>query len=87
MFILLPFLKMYNDMSTSSNKNTLFPIFVKLSEIQSLIVGGGNVALEKLHAIVANSPQANIEVVAPDIRPEIITLVQSHPHCKIIQKI
>lgn len=73
-------------MSTSSNKNTLFPIFVKLSEIQSLIVGGGNVALEKLHAIVANSPQANIEVVAPDIRPEIITLVQSHPHCKIIQR-
>ncbi|GAC1382766.1 MAG: hypothetical protein NVSMB30_30290 [Hymenobacter sp.] len=32
--------------------NTLFPVFLKLETMRVLLVGGGNVALEKLAAIL-----------------------------------
>lgn len=47
--------------------NELFPIFVKLEQVQTLLVGAGVVGLEKLKAILSNSPQANVHVVAIDI--------------------
>lgn len=53
-------------------KNDLFPIFLKLSALKTLIVGGGNVALEKLQSILTNSPTAQIKLVAPHIKAEII---------------
>lgn len=59
--------------------NTLFPIFIKLEQLHVLIVGGGYVGLEKLTAVLANSPQAVVTLVAPEIRPEIIELAASHP--------
>lgn len=60
--------------------NTLFPIFVKLDKINTLVVGGGNVGLEKLEALLANSPEAKIELVAPVIKDEIIALKSEHPN-------
>lgn len=44
--------------------NTLFPIYVKMDQIQTLVVGGGPVGLEKLEAIFRNSPQARVHLVA-----------------------
>ena len=41
---------------TSNHKNTLFPVFLKLEEMHVLLVGAGNVGLEKLHALLANAP-------------------------------
>jgi len=58
--------------------NTLFPIFVKLDQLQTLIVGGGYVGLEKLTAVLANSPDAPVTLVAPEIRAEIHELAQQH---------
>ncbi|WP_337041447.1 precorrin-2 dehydrogenase/sirohydrochlorin ferrochelatase family protein [Emticicia sp. 17c] len=58
--------------------NTLFPIFLKLEELHTLIVGGGNVGLEKLEAVLRNSPQARVTLVAPEIRDEIKALAQKH---------
>ncbi len=58
--------------------NTLFPIFLKLEELHTLVVGGGNVGLEKLEAILRNSPNAKVSLVAPEIRQEIIELTQHH---------
>ncbi|MFN8353869.1 MAG: bifunctional precorrin-2 dehydrogenase/sirohydrochlorin ferrochelatase [Spirosomataceae bacterium] len=55
----------------SEERNRLFPIFLKLEELQVLLVGGGNVGLEKLSALLANSPKARITVVADQIRDEI----------------
>ena len=52
--------------------NTMFPIFLKMDQIQTLVVGGGNVALEKASAILRNSPEANLTLVAPFFRPETI---------------
>src|SRR5690606_24206492 len=44
--------------------NTLFPIYVKMDQIRTLVVGGGPVGLEELEAIFRNSPQARVHIVA-----------------------
>ncbi|RDB05133.1 precorrin-2 dehydrogenase/sirohydrochlorin ferrochelatase family protein [Runella aurantiaca] len=64
--------------------NTLFPIFLKLEQLQVLIVGGGYVGLEKLTAVLANAPQTDVMLVAPEIRAEIHELAQQHPHVKLV---
>lgn len=51
--------------------NNLFPIFLKLEELHTLIVGGGYVGLEKFNAVLQNSPNARITLVAPLIAHEI----------------
>jgi uncharacterized protein len=43
-----------------------------------LIIGGGNVALEKLNAVLANSPETTIKLVAKEVSPAIIKLAESH---------
>lgn len=44
--------------------NELFPIYTKLAELQTLVVGAGPIGLEKLQALLSNSPQAKVKVVA-----------------------
>ncbi len=58
--------------------NTLFPIFLKAENLRFLIVGGGNVGLEKLEALLANAPKAAVSVVAPLIKEEIVALAKEH---------
>jgi siroheme synthase-like protein len=55
----------------SKNINTLFPVFLKLESLNTLVVGGGNVALEKLRALFENSPHAKVRVVAKEIIPQV----------------
>ncbi|MCC9071915.1 bifunctional precorrin-2 dehydrogenase/sirohydrochlorin ferrochelatase [Flavobacterium sp. F-65] len=52
-------------------RNELYPIFLKLHKLNVLIVGGGNVGLEKLSFLLKSSPNANVEVVATTFLPEI----------------
>ena len=66
--------------------NALFPIYVKLHEVQVLLVGAGNVGLEKLQAILANSPQANVHIVAQDIHPEITNIAHHSPHITLSER-
>lgn len=65
--------------------NTLFPIFVKLEQLQTLIVGGGYVGLEKLTAVLSNSPGASVTLVAPEIRDEIRDLAAAHSGVRLVQ--
>lgn len=58
-------------------KNTLFPVFLKMHQLRLLIVGGGEVAREKLHFLLKSSPNARVTVIAPDIAPEIEDLFKS----------
>jgi siroheme synthase-like protein len=51
--------------------NTLFPVFLKPDKLETLLVGGGYVAMEKLQAIFGNSPKANVKVVGREISAEI----------------
>lgn len=67
-------------------KNQLYPVFLKLEQLRVLLVGAGNVGLEKLHSLLANSPEAKITIVAPDIKEEVRRLVYKHPSCQIVQK-
>lgn len=70
---------------TRPKENVLFPVFFKLEQLPLLIVGGGKVALEKVNAVVQNSPGAKITLVSPEILPEIKHLSRLH-HIKLIQR-
>jgi len=66
-------------------QNELYPIFLKLHNLNVLIVGGGNVGLEKLSFLLKSSPNANVEVVAPDFHLEIKVLAENHPSIKLTE--
>ena len=51
-----------------------------------LIVGGGNVGLEKLSFLLKSSPNANVEVVAPRFLPELVDLINKHDSVKLTMK-
>lgn len=66
--------------------NPLFPVFLKLDEILTVIVGGGNVGLEKLEALLKNDPNARVRLVAPEIKDEIKKLADLSPNIEWIQR-
>lgn len=70
----------------STDENRLYPVFLKLEQLDVLLVGGGNVGLEKLESILGNSPAANVTVVAPLIRKEIFNLVAAHPQLILVER-
>ncbi|MBM1107740.1 bifunctional precorrin-2 dehydrogenase/sirohydrochlorin ferrochelatase [Aurantibacter crassamenti] len=55
-------------------KNELYPVFLKVSQLNILIVGGGNVAHEKLTFLLKSSPNANVVMVSPMFREVTIEL-------------
>ncbi len=57
-------------------RNELYPIFLKVSQLQILIVGGGNVAEEKLTFLLKSSPNAQVEMVAPMFREATVQLAE-----------
>jgi precorrin-2 dehydrogenase/sirohydrochlorin ferrochelatase len=65
-------------LSVVGERNELYPIFLKLNQLNVLIVGGGNVGLEKLSFLLKSSPNANVEVVAMHFLPELLTLAEKH---------
>lgn len=67
-------------------RNDLFPIFLKLEALETLIVGGGHVGFEKLSAILKNSPSANVTLVARTIQEPIRELAQRHPRVKLHER-
>lgn len=50
--------------------NQLYPVFLKMDKLQLLVVGGGNVAAEKLGFLHKSSPNANVTVIAPLLNEE-----------------
>ena len=53
-------------------ENELYPIFLKVNQLNVLIIGGGNVALEKLSFLLKSSPNANVLVVSKDFDDEFL---------------
>jgi siroheme synthase-like protein len=82
--------KLNNDNAANSAKepdgNQLFPVFLKLNELHTVLIGAGNVGLEKLTALLANSPLAQITIVADKVLPEVEELVAGYPQVSIRQK-
>ena len=59
-------------------RNNLYPIFLKASQLEILIVGGGFVAEEKLHFLTKSSPDAKVTMVAPMFREETLRLAKRY---------
>ena len=66
--------------------NSLYPIFIKLDEVQTLIVGGGNIGLEKVQFILRQSPQAKIKIIAKDFHPELIRIAIGNKNVQIRER-
>ncbi len=75
-----------SEASKVEGANHLFPVFLKLEEMQVLLVGGGKVALEKLSAILKNSPATNIRLVGTEISADIKELAATHPSLQLWER-
>jgi precorrin-2 dehydrogenase / sirohydrochlorin ferrochelatase len=67
-------------------KNRLFPVFLKLEDLDVLLVGGGNVGLEKLSAMLNNSPDTKVTMVADMFRDELLEYVKDYPNVTLIHR-
>jgi siroheme synthase-like protein len=74
------------ESSLTIQKNTLYPVFLKLEQMHLLLVGAGNVGLEKLQSLLANSPAAKITIVAPQIKPELLEFISAYENCVVHEK-
>lgn len=72
--------------SSEQDANFLFPVFLKLEKLKLLIVGGGYVGQEKLHAVIQNSPNTAIRIVAISISDDIKSIAQQYPNISLIEK-
>ena len=57
-------------------RNNLYPIFLKARNLNVLIVGGGNVAEEKLTFLLKSSPDAHVTMVSPMFREGTVVLAK-----------
>lgn len=62
-------------------QNELYPVFLKVATLEVLIVGGGNVGLEKLTFLLKSSPSANVTMVSKAFIPELVSLADG---CKVL---
>ena len=69
-----------------ADKNRLFPVFLKLEELDLLLVGAGKVGFEKLNALLNNAPGASITVVATSISEEVKSLAENFPTVTLIER-
>ena len=82
-------IKSTRESSVENKENTvnqLFPVFLKLNELHTVLIGAGNVGLEKLTAILTNSNSAKITVIAREVLPEVFGLTESYAGVTILQK-
>lgn len=73
-------------MAIKNEGNGLFPIFIKLDQLKTLIVGGGNVGLEKLEALLRNNPEAKVKLVGAVIKQEIKALTTDYAGIELIER-
>jgi siroheme synthase-like protein len=71
---------------SQGDKNHLFPVFLKLEELEVLVVGAGKVGLEKLTAILQNAPASSVTVVSSEISSDVKELAENYPRVKLIER-
>src|SRR6218665_946386 len=69
--------------ATREKANRLFPIFLKLENVHTLVIGAGHVGLEKIRALTNNCPQARVNIVALQAKEEVKELVAAFPSYKL----
>jgi len=68
------------------NQNELYPVFLKVHEFETLLVGGGNVGVEKLTFLLKSSPNAKVTVVAKFFLDELVDLASNHPSVTLMER-
>ena len=58
--------------------NSLYPIFLKIHELDVLIVGAGYTGYEKLFFLLKNSPNARVIIVAKEVSEDVKQLLKKH---------
>ena len=53
-----------------------FPLFMDIKDKKCLVIGGGKVACRKIETLLSYG--ADVHVISPPIRPEIIDLLSAH---------
>jgi siroheme synthase-like protein len=71
----------------TSEGNQLFPVFLKLNELHTVLIGAGNVGLEKLNAILNNSPLAKVTVIAEVVSHEVYALAAKYKQVTINERL
>jgi len=66
--------------------NELYPVFLKLETLQTLIVGGGDAGTEKLNFMMKNSPNANVTVIAPEVSTQIENIAKENAHVVLLKR-
>ncbi|MFN3342634.1 MAG: bifunctional precorrin-2 dehydrogenase/sirohydrochlorin ferrochelatase [Flavobacteriales bacterium] len=66
--------------------NQLFPLFLRTDRLHFLIAGGGDVAEEKLQALLRQYPDAHVVVIAEHFETNLVRLAQSHAFVVLRQK-
>lgn len=69
-----------------TERNNLYPVFVKLEKLNVLIVGAGYVGNEKLNSILDNCPEAKISVIADRVSDEVSNLAARHSNVRLTQR-
>tara|TARA_R110002050_G_scaffold39686_10_gene97295 strand:- start:1249 stop:1830 length:582 start_codon:yes stop_codon:yes gene_type:complete len=65
--------------------NELYPVFLKVHQLETLLVGAGNVGLEKLTFLLKSSPNAKVTIVSKDFLKEIVTIAKDNSNIKMVQ--
>lgn len=65
--------------------NELYPVFLKVSNLNMLLVGAGFVGMEKLTFLLKSSPHAKVTIVAKEISEPVRELAATSAHINLIQ--
>lgn len=71
---------------TEEKGNLLFPIFLKIDQVDILVVGAGNVGLEKLEALLKNNPAAKVTIIGTIVKQELWEVAKVHPSVIVIER-
>lgn len=63
--------------------NELFPIFIKADQVKILLIGGGEIAEEKLHFLLKSSPKAQVHLIAEKVSIEVRTIADAAANVKL----
>lgn len=66
--------------------NPLYPIFLKVHQLNVLLVGGGFVGTEKLHFLLKSSPDAHVIAVSKAFSVEFLELASKATHVTLIEE-
>ena len=65
--------------------NHLYPIFLKVHELNTLLIGGGNVGTEKLQFLLKSSPNAQVTAVSREFSQSFLDLAATTDSVTLIE--